>query len=38
MSKQVKRAEEAVMISLTICRKKIIANTKRDSSAFALAA
>jgi len=36
MSKQVKRAEEAAMISLTICRKKIIANTNSDS--FALAA
>jgi hypothetical protein len=35
-SKQGKRAEEAAMISLTTCRKKIIANTKRDS--FALAA
>jgi hypothetical protein len=36
MSKQGKRAEEAAMISLTICRKKIIA--KPNSDHFALAA
>ena len=39
MSKQVKRAEEAAMISLTICRKKMIANSQRDAStSYALAA
>ncbi|WCD86729.1 hypothetical protein KPP03845_103087 [Streptomyces xanthophaeus] len=35
---QGKRAEEAAMISLTTCRKKIIANSKSDNSRFTLAA